>query len=201
VWLFPTAGKTWVYDVATQHWHERAYWNVNLGRFEAHKSANHVYAFGKHLVGDPTSGNIYQMSINFQDDNGNPIERLRRSPVIATEFERIFHNEITFDVELGQGPMPPLLDGNGLPRDPQLLLSWSDDGAHTWSNEYAVNCGQAGVFKRRAKRTRLGSTKFGRVYQIRATDPVPWRIIEGYLDADPGFKKQPRIVKEYAKAG
>jgi hypothetical protein len=73
VLYFPTADKTWVFDVATQTWHERGFWNAPIAKYNAHRSWNHQYAFGKHLVGDWKTGNVYEMSINALDDFGNPI--------------------------------------------------------------------------------------------------------------------------------
>jgi hypothetical protein len=205
--LFPTAQKFWSYDVATGMWHERAYWNVNTGLFSAHKSANHALVFGKHMVGDPGSGNIYQMSIptfsggawNFVTDFGNPIKRVRRSPHVGLEFKRIFYSELHIDVETGLGPEPPLRDGTGNPRDPMLMLRFSKDYSKTWSNEYQLPCGQAGEYRKRVRRSRMGSSKTGMVFEISATDPIPWRIVEGYLEAQPGYAAQERLVKSLGK--
>jgi len=207
IFQFPTAQKTWAYDVATNMWHERAYWNVSTGLFSAHKSANHAFAFGKHLVGDPGSGNIYQMSIpvasgsgwNFVTDASNPIKRVRRSAHVGLEFKRVFYSELHVDVETGLGPQPPLLDGAGNPRDPQLMLRFSRDYSKTWSNEYALACGQAGQYRKRVRRSRMGSSKTGMVFELSATDPIPWRLVEGYLEAQPGYVAQERLVKTLGK--
>jgi hypothetical protein len=209
VFYFPTANKTWVYDAATGQWHERGYWNEVAGMFSAHKSWNHMLAFGKHLVGDPTSGNIYQMAIpsvavgggyNFVTDSGNPIVRQRRSPHISVENKWMFHNELVLDVETGLGPMPPLLDGSGNPRGPKVMLRWSNDYAHTWSNQYFLDAGQAGQFRQRVRRTKLGRAR-DRVYEIECSDPIPWRIISAYLDADgpAPYKAQQRLSATYGK--
>jgi hypothetical protein len=109
VLYFPTAQKTWVYDVATGQWHERGHWNVANGTFTAHTSQNHMMAFGKHLVGDWSSGKIYQMSIAFYADGESPIRRVRRCPHVSTEQEWIFHHQLQVDLETGLGPQPPLL--------------------------------------------------------------------------------------------
>jgi hypothetical protein len=204
---FPTAQKTWVYDVATNMWHERAFFNAATGMYSAHKSWNHMYAFGKHLVGDPQSGNLYQMAIpsvyggvwQFATDAGGAlIHRLRQSPHVSIEQNWMYHNELIILAEAGLGPQPPLLDGAGNPRGPKLTLSWSNDYAHTWSNEYDLGAGQAGQYRQRLRRARLGRAR-DRVYQIKTSDPIPWRLIEGYLNADPGFKPQERISHTYQK--
>lgn len=201
VFQFPSAQKTWVYDVATNMWHERGFWNQQAGLFSAHKSQNHMFAFGKHLVGDPTSGNIYQMSINLYTDAGNSlIRRIRRSPHISTENKWMFYDELILDFETGLGPMPPLLDGQGDPRGPKVTLRWSKDYAHTWSNEYDLDAGQAGKFRHRVRRTRMGRAR-DMVFEVSVTDPIPWRLVEGYIFASgptPLTPKQ-RLVSTYGQ--
>lgn len=84
-------------------------------------------------------------------------------------------------------------------RGPQMSLRWSDDGGHTWSNYYTVDCGQLGKYKTRAIWRRLGSSR-DRVYEATMSDPIPWRIVNAYLDASPGFPvPQERLPKSIAK--
>src|SRR5215469_160081 len=99
---FPNADHTWVYDVATQMWHERM-WLNNDGSFSAHHSQNHAFVFGKHLVGDWATQKVYQMGIGFLDDAGNPIVRKRRAPHISQEMEWTFHHQMQLDMETNQG--------------------------------------------------------------------------------------------------
>lgn len=201
---FPSAnggfGATWVYDVATQMWHERGFWS-QLGPtgYSAHLSTCHCFAFGQHLVGDWNSGNVYAMSIYTYQDNGQAIRRFRRAPHISSEQTRIFHQQMQLDLEVGDGPEPPLLDGDGNPRGPQIMLRWSDDGGRTWGNEHWISAGRMGEYKKRAIWRRLGQSR-DRVYEVAVTDPIPWRIVEAYLMATPGFQvPTERYSKQAAK--
>lgn len=206
VLYIPGAQWSWVFDVVEGSWHKRAQWLVPLAKWVSHFSWNHVYAFGMHLVGDWNTGNLYQMSLKNLSDTlglgigygdggygdggygGAPvpvaIRRLRRSPTISDEMKRIFHASLTLDFDTGLGPQPPLLDGNGNPRAPQANLSWSDDRGKTWSNIYMLNCGMAGQYKTRAIKRRLGQSRY-RVYQLSVTDPIPWTLVDAYLEAGP----------------
>jgi hypothetical protein len=208
---FPTANATWDYDIATKMWHERAFFNATTGLYSAHKSWNHAFAFGKHLVGDPQSGNIYQMEIpaaavgggwNFATDAGGAlIRRLRRSPHVSIENKYQFYSEVIIDAETGLGPQPPLLDGGGLARGPKLTLRWSRDYGHTWSNEYDLDAGQAGDFRHRLRKSRLGRAR-DMVIEISTSDPIPWRIVEGYLYTEGGDaprKAQERLAHTYGR--
>lgn len=174
----PGGDCTWVYDVGETMWHKRAAW-VN-GVFYPHWSWNHVYAFGKHLVGDWNTGNVYDMSPDYYDDNGTEIRRLRRSPTVTDERSWIYHVDLTVDFRTGLGPQPPLLDGDGNPRPPQAMLRWSDDRGQTWSNQYVRNCGFAGEYNVPVHWMRLGRSR-NRVYELSMTDPIPWTIVDAYL--------------------
>lgn len=123
----PTKGATWVYDASTGLWHERQFVDKNSGQRMAHRSWNHAFAFGKHIVGDWNDTKLYQMAIpvisgtawQFIDDFGNATIRERVGPHIAGEGQWIAHNALSFDLEFGLGPQPPLT-GGGIPT--QLAL-------------------------------------------------------------------------------
>jgi hypothetical protein len=193
---FPAANASWRYDVATGFWHQVGFWNGSS--FDAHRSQCHCFAFGQHLVGDWRTGSIYSMSIKNVQDFGNNIRRVRRAPPISTENQWLFFNKLQIDLEVGLGPMPPLLDGTGRPRDPQAFLRWSDDGGKTWSNTRTMNCGKAGEYKKRVIEWRLGHSR-DRVFEFSVADPIQWRIIDAYLDASPGFQTQERYSKQLSK--
>ena len=176
----PQSSWSWCYDVAEGLWHKRASWNPATATWGPHLSWNHSYAFGMHLVGDWSTGNLYQMSMANLTDNGAAIRRLRRSPTISNEMAWISHAELTLDFDTGQGPQPPLTDGDGNPRPPQAMLRWSDDRGKTWSNQHVLNCGLAGQYKARAVQRRLGRSRY-RVYEMSLTDPIPWTLVDAYL--------------------
>lgn len=176
----PGSNWSWCYDVVEALWHKRAYWNQSTGQWQPHFSWNHAYAFGKHLVGDWNSGNLYQMSMANLTDNTVAIRRLRRSPTVLNEMERIYHSELVLDFDTGLGPQPPLLDGSGNPRPPQAMLRWSNDRGKTWSNQHVLNCGFAGQYTARAIQRRLGQSRY-RVYEMSVSDPIPWTLVDAYL--------------------
>jgi hypothetical protein len=169
---------TWVYDVGESLWHKRATW-VN-GVWYPHWSWNHVYAFGKHLVGDWNSGNLYELDFDAYDDNGTEIRRVRRAPTVTNERQWIRHVDLTVDFQTGMGPQPPLQDGEGNDRQPQAMLRWSDDRGKTWSNQHTRDCGFAGQYNVPVHWMRLGRSR-NRVYELTVTDPIQWVITDAYL--------------------
>ncbi len=179
---FPQANATWVYDFSMSLWYQWGFWNAATASYTAYRATSHMFFNGTHLVGDWQSGNIYEQSIDLYTDFGNAIVGERMSPTIMAENAWIYFKRTEFLPEVGLGPQPPLLDGNGQPRGPQLMLDWSNDGGKTWSNVYYLDCGQAGQFKKRVFKVMLGRGR-KRKFRIRWSDPIPWRIIDGYVEA------------------
>jgi hypothetical protein len=71
--------------------------------------------------------------------------------------------------------------------NPQVMLRWSDDGGHTWSNEHWAGMGKVGEYGKRVIWRRLGmTTKLrDRVYEISGSDPVKIAIMGAELSATP----------------
>lgn len=182
---FPTANATWVYDASTGYWHEWAFWNERSGTYEAHHSTCHTQNWGKHLVGDWATGNIYELSTQFGSEVGGPLRIMRQTPTTSKENKFLYYRAIEFDVQTGFPPEVPLLDGNGQPRQAQIILGWSDDGGLTWSNDYFLDCGMAGQYSKRVRKVMLGRGR-RRLWRVVATDPVGWRFANAFLDAQPG---------------
>jgi len=67
----PDAETTFVYDVATGFWHERASWNTDNSQWEPHIGRCHCYAFGRHFIGARDSGQIFEMSLDLYDEDLN----------------------------------------------------------------------------------------------------------------------------------
>lgn len=182
VLIFPSADTTWVYDVATQAWHERA--GFNNGDFTRHRSNCQVFFNNEVLVGDYQNGNVYAFDLDNYSDNGS-IQKWLRSwralPTGQNNLKRTAHHSLQLDCETGVG----LNIGQG--SDPQVMLRWSDDGGHTFSNEHWVSIGKIGEYYRRAIWRRLGMTMKlrDRVYEVSATDPVKIAIMGAELMITP----------------
>ena len=171
---FPTAQKTFVYDVGEQMWHTRS--SKNDGR---HRAEGHVYFNNKNLVGSYSDGDIYELDPDTYTDDGDAITRVRRAAVIGKDRNRLFHYRLEVDFEFGTG----LVTGQG--QDPQAMLRWSDDGGHTWSNEVWRSIGKIGEYSHRAVWPNLGQAYY-RIYELTVTDPVKVVIVDAHLDVEEG---------------
>lgn len=175
---FPTANTTWVYDAATQAWHERA--GFNNGEFMRHRANNMCNFNGNIIVGDYENANLYTLDPQVYADNDGVQKWLRSWRALPTgqnNLKATAHHSMQIDLESGVG----LNSGQGA--DPQIMLRWSDDGGHTWSNEHWVSIGKIGQYYRRAIFRRLGMTEKlrDRVYELSGTDPVKIAIMGAEL--------------------
>lgn len=180
VLVFPSQDTTWVYDVATGAWHERAGF-VN-GQFARHRGNCQAFFDNTTVIGDYDNGNIYKFDLAVYADNGSAQKWLRSWRALAPDannLKRAAHHSLQLDCESGVG----LNSGQG--SDPQVMLRWSDDGGHTWSNERWVSIGAIGEYGKRAIWRRLGMTMKlrDRVYEVSGTDPVKVIILGAELIA------------------
>lgn len=170
---FPTEKRSWIYCQTTGFWHEQ---NSAPG-YERHRANCAIYYDGKTVIGDYTNGKLYHLDPDTYTDDGETIIRKRTSTCFDPKNrKRIFFNSFEIEIESGVG----LVTGQG--SDPQVMLQWSDDNGHTWSNEHWSGMGQIGEYNYRAKWRRLGKSR-DRIFQVTISDPIKTTILGSYLDS------------------
>jgi hypothetical protein len=157
-----------VLDVSVNAWHERA--GFSNGEFVRHRSNCHVAYNNVPHVGDYANGKIYVFDLSVYTDDGQPQKWLRSWRALPTgqnNLKRTVQHSLQIDMESGIG----LVSGQGV--NPQVMMRFSDDGGHTWSNEKWAEAGRLGEYQRRVFFRRLGmTTKLrDRVYELSGTDP------------------------------
>lgn len=178
VLTFPTADITWVYDLATDLWHKRA-WRDSNNVLHRHRSNCATLFNNQIIVGDYQNGNIYQLTQSTFTDNGDTIPCIRRAPHLVKDYDRVFYQSLQLYFQPGAG----IEVGEG--SDPQAMLRWSDDGGATFSNEHWTSIGKVGRYKNRAIWRQLGTAR-DRVFEVTVTDPVNRVLISADLQAQPG---------------
>lgn len=172
VLTFPTANATWFFDVSTGLWFQWAWRNPSDNTLNRHRSNCHAFFNGEHLVGDWETGVVYALDMDTFTDDGDPIPLIRATQCLdSQDGSRLFYEDVQIDMETGVG----LATGQG--SDPQVMLRYSNDGGHTWSNVKTKSLGAAGEYGRRV---RFGPTGAGRnrVWEMSITDPVK-RVVLG----------------------
>jgi hypothetical protein len=135
------------------------------------------------VIGDFENGNIYAFDLDVNSDNG-AIQKWLRSwralPSGTNNLKRTAQHSLQLNCETGVG----LNLGQG--SDPEVMMRWSDDGGHTYSNEHWTKMGRIGAFGYRAFWRRLGMTLKlrDRVYEVSGTDPVKIAIVGAELIVD-----------------
>jgi len=213
---FPTANTTWVYDVSTGVWHERAGWENN--QFTRHRGNCQMNFNNEIVIGDYVGGGLFAYDSTVYTEAGSIQKWLRSWRAIPTgqnNLKRTTQHSLQLDCETGVGPNGEdnsylegayLLTENNeflitedgdyivtqgaLPVpgvNPQVMLRWSDDGGHTWSNEHWKSMGRIGEYGYRTIWRRLGMTLKlrDRVYEVSGTAPVKIAIMGAELIMDP----------------
>lgn len=164
---FSFADTTFVYDLITQRWHERSSrideedgpWRVN----------SMSTAYGRVIVCDSKDGRVGELDSDvFTEYGGVIISKISTQP-FSNLGNPVFVSSMEMTVESGVG--------NSDAPDPQIRMSWSDDGK-TFNNELSRSMGKIGDFKNRSIWYRLGRVPRLRVFQWVISDPVKRVLIK-----------------------
>jgi len=159
------ANFTFVYDVSTGLWHERASHGLSTWRWQFV-----LRAYEQWIVGDAESAALGTLSTSTFTEFGNTLRVECTSPPIGQDNIRLKHSRVELVFEQGVG----VVTGQG--SDPKVMLQFSDDGGRTWSNERWRTLGASGEFKTRTIWWRNGKAR-DRIYRYAISDPVRRNLI------------------------
>ncbi len=165
---FPSDNTTICYDLTTGFWHTRA-----TGTSDNRSPANSVIRFNDQvLVGDFNNGRIFEYDLNTFTDDKDVKRAIRAAQPLNERNQLMFFSSFELDMETGVG--------NGDVEDPQIILQYSNDGGHTWSNERWKSMGKVGEYGKRIRWNQLGSSR-NRIFRILISDPAKRNIFDAYL--------------------
>jgi hypothetical protein len=180
VLTFPTADKTWVFDVSVpteMSWTQRASYDPYAKAFHRHRSNCYMNFAGMRIVGDYQNGSLYQMTRSAYTDAGWPILARRRAPYIWDKGARgrVFMASLQIEFAPGQGT------SSGLGANPQANLRISHNGV-TFGQQWPAPMGSIGNFNQRTLWRRLS---FGRsnLVEVEVIAPVNRDIVGATLHA------------------
>lgn len=178
VLTFPTADKTWVYDVSSQMWHQRASFDPATGVFHRDRASCIANYQNLRVVGDYQLQVGYRLSRQVFTDGSTPLIALRRCPHIWSreDRKRLFAAMLQIEFAPGVG----LQTGQGV--DPRVMLRISRDYGASYGTQYFLNIGKAGQYKNRAIRRRLSSAR-DYVFEASISDPVLRDVVGATLTA------------------
>lgn len=159
------AGKgTYPYDVSTGQWAEwKSYGRTNFAGRCAASVGLVTY------LGDDTAGKIY--TFDGWDDNGDEMERLFTA-AIPIEGGTLTIDNLTVEANSG---WTDLLAGQG--SDPVVEMRSSRNAGATFGTWRSASLGAQGRYNVKTQWRRVGTFAFpGALFEIRITDPVPFRV-------------------------
>jgi len=188
---FPTANKTWVFDLTVGLWHERAWTDYNTGNLNRHRGQAHALAYGTHVVQDWEDGTIYRLDLDTYVDQhydtasssiiDGPISRIRSMPHLVNGLNRVIYAR--FQADMDSGDSDPNDDASAA-IDPIVSLRWSDTRGHSWSNPVMQHIGTTGEYNTSILWTRLGMAR-DRVFELSWSSPVKTALQGAYVEPIP----------------
>lgn len=179
---FPTANKTWVYIVGGE------WFQLSSGSSGGRdRSGSYAFCFGKHIIADYETGEVYELDSETYADVGEEIIRTRDSApihggLIQKPGKSLTMNKLEIFLEAGVGLVSPSAQGY----DPEIMVSFSDDGGHTFSEEIWAKVGRLGEFQKRVEFNALG-TFTERIIRLRMSDPVHWCVYSAAAEIEVGI--------------
>lgn len=155
---FPTADKTWAYDLKEDLWHERA-WVDDFGTEHRIRGNCMAYAYGRIVYGDWQDGKLYQVSQTAYTDAGQRIVRRRGFPHLVADGDLVTYQRLEANIEPGNAP--ELLTEDA----PLVSLRWSDTRGQSWGNPITAPVGSGGQYNTYATFWQLGSAR-DRVFEL-----------------------------------
>ncbi len=157
---------TLVYDTLTKEWHTRS-------SKDPSNDLNHYWRpmFAKLWNGNvlfgTNDGNLIEFDWNnWQEYDGRPIIRLRKSGVLLDNFNYFVVDSVELHTNTG--------DGTTL-NDCKVLIRWSDQGG-AWSNREESYIGNQGEYNNRVIWWNLGLMRVGTL-ELSCSDNIPFNLI------------------------
>ena len=169
---FPTADATWVLDITTGEWHERA-WSDTDGVLHRHRAMSAVNRAGNIIVGDWENGAVYTLDPDTFTDDGAPIQRVRSFPHMVQDGDRVLYRQFIADMEVGDV---------GDFTDPQVSLDWSDDRGKTFGNPVMMSAGTTGDYLLSMQVQRLGMAR-DRIFRLSWSAPIRTSLTGAFIEA------------------
>lgn len=170
VLTFPTANKTWVYDAASDHWHEWLHLNAD-GTESRHRGSCFAHWNGKQMIGDYQTGQLYEARLDIFTDDGSPIRRIRSFPHLSDDGTRLVYKEFKAEMQVGAGPYGS---------KPEIRLRWSNTKGESWSTPISASLGNRGEFLTDCRFLRLGVSR-SRVFELSWSADCPTALSGAYI--------------------
>lgn len=156
------------FDIAVGAWHMRKSWQMTTWR-----ANGAVSAYGMTLISSSLDGKLFRLDFDTFSEDGDPIEMVIDLPTIegGRDYKTMDAFEVTCETGVGNAAVP----------NPQIMLSYSDNGGRTYSSEMWRALGAVGTYMTRAVWRKLGIFR-QRQMRLKITDNVRRLVIAYWAD-------------------
>jgi len=174
--------RTFFYDASTSSatglpvWHERKTGSTQW-RF-----VNSLRIFGKTLVFDSTDGKVGFIDTTVATELGDIVQRTAAGAYFSNQGLPIFADRMELIGESGVGGEPGEANNN-----PQVNLSWSDDGGNTFNDPQPRSMGLKDDFTQRPVWWRMGRIPATRVFKLEWNNDKSFSADAMWLTAEGGI--------------
>lgn len=165
----PDINRSFVFDVMTALWHERAH-SSSTGALSRYRGQHHAYDGTDNLIGDYENGNLYALKETVFTDDGLPVYRERTIPYTPSEKKNVSYLRLELEMSVNDALTEQNID-----------MSWSDDYARSWSVPTSQSLGIKDEDIKRIVWRRLGIGR-QRTYKFTTTANSRCALINGYLE-------------------
>ena len=174
VLTFPSADKTWAYDLSTGLWSE--WLSIDSNGFEhRHRAGAMAFAYGVNVAQDWQNGRLYNMDLNNFTDNGQSIVYRRGFPHMVHLGKRVAYEKFVADMQTGTAAAGVT---------PSVSLRWSNDRGLTFGNPVMQTLGQTGESLLQPAWRRLGIGR-DRVFELFWSGQAFTALNGAFVDATP----------------
>lgn len=168
----PDVDRTFVFDVLTGLWHERA-WRDDAGKLHRYRGQHHAYDGKDNLIGDWESGKIYALRSDVFTDDGQPVYRERTLPFFLSEKKQVSYQRLELEMSVNNADEPT--------NESTIQLQWSDDYARTWHPPMSHRLGRKDTDLTRIVWRRLGVGR-QRTYRFSTVANIRCALINAFVD-------------------
>lgn len=179
---FPTANKTWFYDISSGIWGEWSWLNIEDGSNNRARIAYAFFAFDNNYISDWETGKIWKLDLDYYLDDDVPIIRMRTfTHLVGDDYERVSYKSFDADVQCGTSPQIDESLGEQLP---MIDLSWSDDRGKTFGNPVSQSLGNQGEYLTTVSWNRLGNAR-DRVFKLQWSAALKTALNGSFITVSP----------------
>lgn len=175
IFNFPTANRTWAYDLSTEQWH-RLTWTDENGEQNRDRAMFYALAYDKIMALDWETGALYHIDPFYYMDDVGPVAFARGFPHVLSMMKQLTHWALTVYMECGtvEDPNEPA---------PELGLRYSDDGGKTFFEAPSIGLGRTGEYNVSPQFTQLGTAR-DRIYELHWSAAIKTALNAVYLEAE-----------------